>query len=97
MVTAPGGHVKANRGRRQTPPCWVAHAHLGGSDDGGAGWVTWYAEVANLETTLAAVERRGGRAVVPPVDAPGGPRRAQVADPKGHRIGIIPAGSLPRG
>ncbi|HVA20496.1 MAG TPA: VOC family protein [Candidatus Micrarchaeia archaeon] len=70
---------------------------ISGGAEGGGGWVTWYVEVANLESTLAEVERRGGRSVMPPMDVPGGPRMAQFTDPEGHRIGLVQAGTMRSG
>jgi predicted enzyme related to lactoylglutathione lyase len=64
-----------------------------GAGDQGRG-VTFYVEVPSLEKTLAAVEERGGKTVVPPMDVPGGPRMAQFLDPEGNRIGLVQAGSM---
>lgn len=65
-------------------------------DDGERG-VTFYVEVDNLEDTLRLIESAGGKTVAPPMDVPGGPRMAQFADPEGHRIGLVQAGTMQGG
>ncbi|MBJ7596692.1 VOC family protein [Candidatus Nephthysia bennettiae] len=67
----------------------------GGGEGGQAGrGVTFYVEVANLEQTLDAVQAAGGKTVMPPGNAPGGPRLAQFEDPEGNRIGLTQAGTM---
>ncbi len=65
---------------------------IAGGDQGRG--VTFYVEVPKLEETLAGVEERGGKTVMPPTDVPGGPRMAQFVDPEGNRIGLVQAGSM---
>jgi predicted enzyme related to lactoylglutathione lyase len=48
-----------------------------------------YVEVADLEVTLAAVEREGGRTVLPPWQADAATRLALFTDPEGNRVGLI--------
>ncbi|MGH7862944.1 MAG: VOC family protein [Candidatus Dormibacteraceae bacterium] len=63
----------------------------GDPDDRG---VTVYIEVPDLDQALAAVQSAGGHTVAPPMDVQGGPRMAQFADPEGHRVGLIQAGTM---
>ena len=56
--------------------------------------VTIYADVADLDATLAKAESLGGRIIMPPMDVPGGPRLAQFADPDGNVIGLTQAGTM---
>jgi uncharacterized protein len=48
-----------------------------------------YVEVADLEATLARVERLGGRTILPPWQADDATRLALFTDPEGNRIGLI--------
>lgn len=41
----------------------------------------------DLESSVAAVGRAGGRVVAPPYDFPGG-RRFELEDPSGHRLAV---------
>jgi len=61
---------------------------IGRPPEGGAPRVTIYIEVADLEATLAYVERLGGRRVIDPFQVPGGPSFALFADPEGHLVGL---------
>jgi hypothetical protein len=62
--------------------------------DGGAGHVTFYVEVDDLDAELKKAESLGGKTVMPPMDVPGGPKIAMLADPEGHVIGILKTGSM---
>jgi predicted enzyme related to lactoylglutathione lyase len=66
---------------------------VGASPEGGQGHVTFYVEVEDLEATLGEIEGLGGSRVVGPMDVPDGPRIAMFADPEGHLVGLIEAGS----
>ena len=66
---------------------------VGAAPGGGAGHVTFYVEVPDLEATLSRVEGLGGSRVVGPMDVPDGPRIAMFADPEGHVVGLVEAGS----
>ena len=66
---------------------------IGASPEGGQGHVTFYVEVGDLEATLDKIEGLGGSRVVGPMDVPDGPRIAMFADPEGHLVGLIEAGS----
>jgi predicted enzyme related to lactoylglutathione lyase len=61
---------------------------IAGSMDGSS-FVTIYVQVVDLNETLAKAESLGGKAVMQPMDVPGGPTIAQFEDPEGHRIGLI--------
>ena len=70
---------------------------IGRAMDGGAGHVTFYVEVANIEETLAVVEGRGGQRGAGPEQMPNGPLIALFTDPDGRAIGLIQAGTLRAG
>ena len=55
----------------------------------GRSYVTVYVQVVDLNETLKQAERLGGKAVMQPMDVPGGPTIAQLADPEGNLIGLI--------
>ena len=55
----------------------------------GAPMVTFYVDVPDLAATLASVEKLGGKTVMPPMEAPGGPTIAMFQDPEGNTIGIM--------
>ena len=61
--------------------------------DGGAGHVTVYVEVDDLQAALSKAESLGGKTSMPPMAVPGGPEIAQFTDPEGHLIGLVKAGS----
>jgi hypothetical protein len=48
-----------------------------------------YVQVLDLVETLRKAEALGGAAVVQPLDVPGGPTIAQMADPEGNIIGLV--------
>ena len=59
------------------------------------GHVTWYVEVPDVEAALAKAEQLGGRRLNGPDTVPGGgPTLGQLADPEGHLIGVVQAGSM---
>jgi predicted enzyme related to lactoylglutathione lyase len=62
---------------------------IGAAMDGGAGHVTFYVAVPDLEATLSKIESLGGSRVMEPVDVPEGPSIAMFADPEGHLVGLI--------
>ena len=70
---------------------------IGTSMDGGAGHATFYVEVANIAETLTVIEGRGGRKVSGPDQVPNGPLMALFADPEGHVIGLVQAGTMRTG
>jgi predicted enzyme related to lactoylglutathione lyase len=55
----------------------------------GAGWITFYIEVDDLEGTMTRIEEAGGKALAGPMQVPGGPRLAIFADPEGHTVGLV--------
>jgi predicted enzyme related to lactoylglutathione lyase len=61
----------------------------GGIAQGDAPRVTFYVQVVDLNETLRKAESMGGKAVMPPMDVPGGPTIAQFSDPEGNVIGLI--------
>jgi predicted enzyme related to lactoylglutathione lyase len=66
---------------------------VGASPEGSEGHVTFYVEVGDLEATLGKIEGLGGSRVAGPMDVPDGPRIAMFADPEGHLVGLLEAGS----
>jgi predicted enzyme related to lactoylglutathione lyase len=59
----------------------------GPSPDGGAGLVTFYVRVADIDATLAQATAMGGSVVMPKFSA-GSATLALFADPEGHVIGL---------
>jgi|SRR5215207_3928495 len=66
---------------------------IGAAMDGGAGHVTFYVVVPDLEAALSKIEGLGGRTVMEPSDVPEGPSIAMFADPEGHLMGLVKADS----
>ncbi|HEY2916045.1 MAG TPA: VOC family protein [Candidatus Limnocylindrales bacterium] len=60
----------------------------GPSPDGGAGWVTFYVSVDDLDGTLAKVQAAGGQVVMPKFSPAPETWLAMFADPEGHVIGL---------
>ncbi|TMC49967.1 MAG: glyoxalase [Chloroflexi bacterium] len=61
---------------------------IGPSPDG-AGHVTFYVEVDDPKAYLDKAEKLGGKAVMGPMDVPGGPTIALFADPEGNMVGLV--------
>jgi uncharacterized protein len=62
---------------------------IGASPDGGPGDLTWYVEVDDVASYLAAAEKLGGTTVVPPTEIPEfGLTFARFRDPAGHVVGL---------
>jgi hypothetical protein len=61
---------------------------VGPSPDGDK-HITWYVQVDDLQAALDKAEKLGGKAVMPPMDVPGGPSIAQFTDPAGNVIGLV--------
>ena len=61
----------------------------GGIAQSDAARVMVYVQVVDLHETLRKAEEMGGKAVMHPMDVPGGPTIAQLEDPEGNRIGLI--------
>lgn len=70
---------------------------IGTAMDGGTGYATFYVEVANIAETLTVIEGRGGRKISGPDQVPNGPLIAMFADPEGHVIGLVQAGTMRNG
>jgi predicted enzyme related to lactoylglutathione lyase len=51
--------------------------------------VSIFVQVLDLDETLRRAAEMGGRAVMQPVDIPGGPTIAQMADPEGNVVGLV--------
>jgi predicted enzyme related to lactoylglutathione lyase len=56
-------------------------------------YVTFYAQVDDLEVALRSVEELGGTVVQQPMAIGDGTRIASLLDPEGHRIGLIQPGA----
>ena len=52
-------------------------------------YVSFYADVKDLDKSLAQAEQLGGKVVQPPMLLDGGARVGMILDPEGHRIGLI--------
>ena len=70
---------------------------IAAATDGGPGYVTFYVEVDNIANALTRVEGRGGRRLMEPQQMPDGPLIALFADPEGHVIGLVQAGTMRAG
>jgi uncharacterized protein len=66
---------------------------IGATMDGGAGHVTFYVAVPDLEAALSKIEGLGGSTVMEPSDVPDGPSIAMFTDPEGHLVGLVKADS----
>lgn len=60
---------------------------VGPSADGST-MVTFYVDTDDLQASLDKAEKLGGKAVMPPMDIPGGPSIAMFADPEGNVVGL---------
>jgi predicted enzyme related to lactoylglutathione lyase len=59
------------------------------------GHVTWYVEVPDVEAAMARSAELGGQRLMGPDTVPGGgPTLGQIADPEGHLVGLVQAGSM---
>lgn len=61
---------------------------VGPAPNGGAGHVTFYVEVDDVDAALRRIESLGGRTVVPATAVPNGPTFALFSDPEGHLVGL---------
>jgi len=61
---------------------------------GGEGHLTFYIAVPDIDATLAQITSAGGKVLMPKAAVPNGPVLAHFADPSGHRIGLLEAGSM---
>ncbi len=70
---------------------------IGGPEEGVGGGivqgeepiVTIYVQVVDLDETLAKAGEMGGKAVMQPMDTPGGPTIAAFQDPEGNTMGLV--------
>ncbi|MGD9688844.1 MAG: VOC family protein [Phycisphaerales bacterium] len=51
-------------------------------------YVTFYIQVDDLKATLAEIEKRGGKTIIPPQDIPNMGSFAWFADPEGNTLGL---------
>ena len=61
---------------------------VGASQDGGAGHVTGYVAVDDIDAVLAKATELGGRVIMPKFSPGPGAVLGLVADPEGHVIGL---------
>ncbi len=59
-----------------------------GKAQDGKGWVTFYVQVADLESTIKRAEKMGGKLAMPITKLPD-LSIAAIADPEGHVIGLM--------
>jgi predicted enzyme related to lactoylglutathione lyase len=64
---------------------------VGASPDGGAGHVTGYVSVPDIDASLARATELGGKVVMPKFSPGPGATIALLADPGGHVIGLTQA------
>jgi predicted enzyme related to lactoylglutathione lyase len=62
---------------------------VGGTLMAGEPRVVPFIQVASLGDTLTKAVELGGSRVMDPIDVPGGPTIAQMADPEGNVIGLV--------
>ena len=75
-------------GYGMTSPESTGPVVIGSDPTGGAGWVTGYVTVANIDDTLAKATSLGGKVVMPKFSPDGTAQLAMVADPEGHILGL---------
>ena len=61
---------------------------VGSDPTGGAGWVTGYVTVSDINATLEKAQSLGGTVIMPKFSPDGNAQLAMVADPEGHILGI---------
>ncbi|MGZ3585659.1 MAG: VOC family protein [Candidatus Limnocylindrales bacterium] len=61
---------------------------IGATQDGSAGWVSFYVAVPDVNKALARATELGGRVVTPKFSPDGNAQLALFADPEGHVIGL---------
>lgn len=61
---------------------------VGASHDGGAGHVTGYVTVTDIDATLARATANGGTVIMPKFSPAPGSVLALLADPEGHILGL---------
>lgn len=61
---------------------------IGSSPDGGAGHVTGYVTVPDVDAALARATELGGSVIMPKFSPGGGATLGLMADPEGHVIGL---------
>jgi len=66
----------------------------GPAPDGGAGWVTFYVSVPDVDATLAKVQALGGSVVMPKFSPAPDTFLAMFADPEGHVLGISQSAAM---
>jgi predicted enzyme related to lactoylglutathione lyase len=64
-------------------------AGIGGTQDGGAGQVTFYVHSDDPAGVLRKVEERGGKVIMPLTEVANDTTIALFADPEGHIVGIM--------
>ncbi len=72
-------------------------AGIGGPEGGVGGYImtapephiALFVQVLDLVETLAKAETLGGKRIQEPLDIPGGPTIAEMADPEGNHIGLV--------
>jgi predicted enzyme related to lactoylglutathione lyase len=67
---------------------------IASGQEGEGARVTVYVEVDDLPAYLKKAEGLGGKTLMPPMQVPGGPEIAMLADPAGNTIGLLKAGSM---
>ncbi len=62
---------------------------IGGVPDASyPGHLTFYVQVADIDSKLQEIEKAGGKVAMPKMAIPGGPMIAHFLDPAGHLVGL---------
>jgi uncharacterized protein len=62
---------------------------IGATQDGGAGHVTFYVRVDDIQGALDQAESLGGKTVLPVMTVPDTVTLALFSDPEGHVVGLV--------
>ena len=81
--TARPGLLARREGRRRD------RGGIGATQDGGAGHVTFYVGVDDIQGALDKAESLGGKTVLPVMTIPNTVTLALFADPDGHVVGLV--------
>lgn len=76
-------------GEVQLDPAGGIPGGIGQAPGGGAGHVTFYVAVNDLQATLDKVSRHGGRTIMPPTEVSPTVKIALFADLEGHVMGLF--------
>ena len=84
-----GGYITASKDGKSVAGMMQKDDSMAGMPDV---WST-YLRSEDAAATVKAAAEHGGQVYMGPMDVPDGPRIAMFADPEGHLVGLIEAGS----